>query len=70
LKSGSCSNCQQELHRLLSQLEPDTPEAGTAWVALRYGVAAYLALENTLVMANDHSLFDRLLLLSEEEFHD
>ncbi len=41
-----------------------------AWSAFRYGIVAYLALNNMLVMANDHTLFERLLGLTGEEFRN
>jgi len=39
-----------------------------AWTSFRYGVVAYLALENMLGLANDNDLFDRLLAMSRDDF--
>ena len=36
--------------------------------AFRYGLVAYLALQNLLALANDHDLGDRLLALDRQAF--
>jgi len=41
-----------------------------AWSAFRYGLIAFLALQNMLSLANDPKVFDRLLGYTTEQFRD
>lgn len=41
-----------------------------AWSAFRYGLTAFLALQNMLALANDPKIFERLLGYTTEQFRD
>jgi len=55
-------------HLVFGSADAPADRRSPGWAAVRYGVVAFLALHNMLAMANDESLFDRLLALPAEDF--